>query len=295
MRNAETGTDRRLGGWGNWLAPIIAAAIAGLYCTAFFVRPPSSWPSPWSSIGAPGRWLVSQLRIAFYQPDVDPQTVVMVGGATFFALAAGVVPWLIMASLRRGRPSDLGMRLPNPIGWRLLIVGFLIALPFVAWMARGEGFAAMYLPKFQRAPAAAVAYYFVNFFVEHFFFHGVMLAAFRRQGRWPDLVGVSTSAKNGVRRGLQWFGLAQATGDARGWRRITRWIGLPEGCLFAMVASAALFGWIHMSKDPREFLLSFPGGVALAYIAYRTNTWLVPFALHALTAGTACLLALAWS
>lgn len=295
MRNAETGTDRRFGGWSNWLAPLIAAAIACLYCTAFFVRPPSSWPSPWSSIGGPGRWLVSQLRTAFYQSDVDPQAIVMLGGATFFALAAGVVPWLIMAFLRRGRPSDLGMRLPNRIGWRLLIVGFLIALPFVVWMTRGERFAQMYLPKLQRAPATGVTYYFVNFFVEHFFFHGVMLAAFRRQGRWPDLVGVATSAKNGVRRVLQWFGLAQPTGDARGWTRITRWIGLPEGCLFAMVASAALFGWIHMSKDPREFLLSFPGGVALAYIAYRTNTWLVPFALHALTAGTACLLALAWN
>jgi membrane protease YdiL (CAAX protease family) len=82
--------------------------------------------------------------------------------------------------------------------------------------------------------------------------------------------------------------MAQPLGEARGFSRITCWLGLPTGCPIAIFASAALFGLIHGTKDFRELLLSIPGGIALAYLAYRTNSWLTPFVLHALTAGTAC-------
>ncbi len=65
-------------------------------------------------------------------------------------------------------------------------------------------------------------------------------------------------------------------------------INLPDGCLLAVLASAMLFGLVHLGKDPRELMLSLPGGIALGYLAYRTNTWLIPLALHLATAGTAC-------
>ena len=54
-----------------------------------------------------------------------------------------------------------------------------------------------------------------------------------------------------------------------------------------MVTSATLFGVVHIGKDPREMLLSVPGGLALAYVAYRSNSWLIPYILHLATAGTA--------
>ena len=56
--------------------------------------------------------------------------------------------------------------------------------------------------------------------------------------------------------------------------------------------SALLFAAVHLGKDPRELILSLPGGIALGYISYRTNTWLIPFLLHASTAGMACALML---
>jgi membrane protease YdiL (CAAX protease family) len=75
--------------------------------------------------------------------------------------------------------------------------------------------------------------------------------------------------------------------------RLTRWIGLPADCVPAILTSTTLFGLVHVGKDPRELLLSLPGGVALAYIAYRTNSWLTVFVLHLATAGTAFLMIVA--
>jgi membrane protease YdiL (CAAX protease family) len=68
--------------------------------------------------------------------------------------------------------------------------------------------------------------------------------------------------------------------------RIARWLGLPEGCLWAMTLQALLFGLVHFGKAPAELLMSFPGGLALAYVAYRCNSFLVPMLLHAATALT---------
>ena len=43
---------------------------------------------------------------------------------------------------------------------------------------------------------------------------------------------------------------------------------------------------VHLGKDWREAVLSLPGGIAVAYVAYRGDSWGIPFLLHALTAGT---------
>ena len=66
---------------------------------------------------------------------------------------------------------------------------------------------------------------------------------------------------------------------------VAAWLGLMPGCGFAIFASAALFALIHVGKDWREAALSFPGGLAIAYIAYRGDSWLIPFLLHSMTAG----------
>ena len=66
--------------------------------------------------------------------------------------------------------------------------------------------------------------------------------------------------------------------------------GLPDGCLVAIVCSGFLFAAVHLGKNPRELLLSLPGGLASAYLAYRCNSWLVPATLHvAVAAVTAAL------
>ncbi len=206
-------------------------------------------------------------------------------------IVAVVVPSVLMLAIGRRRPGDFGCRMPNRIAWRIVLVGYVVSLPVLAWMVRGPVMANYYHDQLHRAGATLfVGYYAVNMFCEHFLFHGVLLALFRRELRWPAPPPVLPVTAAGVGRVLQWFGFAQPTGTASGLRRWTRWLGLPDGCEVAIVASAVLFGVIHLGKDPRELLLSLPGGVALAFFAYRGNSWLAPFVLHLATAGTAFLM-----
>jgi hypothetical protein len=341
---------------------VVAMTLAGAYCLVFLARPPQSWRAYLPAATATGPlWVLRQIDAGYAALGVE-----LVGrqlrDGTYLLLMSGAVPWLALALVRRGRPYDLGCRRPNRFAWRLIAVGYVGSLPLLVWMVGGSSFASHYLPQLQRVGFWPFAlYYLVNMASEHFFFHGVLLAAFRSDWRWPapprEVAWSDTgewhahareprcSSSGNVprrawawhpasrwmlRRGLQWLGLAQpvarpeyassAEGDrsptARSTTaaprnmvasrdavvpgstvgsRITGWLGLPGGCVPAIVASAVLFSLVHVGKDARELLLSLPGGVALGYLAYRTNTWLTPFVLHLATAGTACLMMLAFA
>jgi hypothetical protein len=201
---------------------------------------------------------------------------------------AGIIPWFAATAIGLRRPAFIGTRAPNRYAPRILLVSYLLAFPFLVWMVRSPAIGPYYMKQLDRLGITTyLAFYLVNMLTEHFLLHGVVLGVCHGDGRWP-VVTDEASASAGAPRGfLVWLGLAQPTGDARGWERFRRWIGLPSGCLPAMVTSAMLFGLVHLGKDLRELVLAFPGGVAQAYLAYRTNSWLTPFALHLATAATA--------
>lgn len=203
---------------------------------------------------------------------------------TFFFVTALVVPWIVMAVLKRGRPNDIGWRKPNPLLLRLVGCSFLVALPFIYWMVSHADFYESYEQKYSDKSMISVALYYVwILFCEHLFFEGLMLGAFREGGRWPAPARLSKIEGSGFLRVLQWIGVAQPTGEAKGVRKITRWLGLPDGCLGAVLLSGLLFWLVHAGKNPREQLLSYPGGTFLAYLAYRCNSWHAPYLLHAST------------
>ncbi|NOT00996.1 MAG: CPBP family intramembrane metalloprotease [Phycisphaerales bacterium] len=264
------------------------------YCVCFFITP-RQW------LGETGRSVVRGVKQpvdTFVRGSLTTFTEVtgiqlpshtFVRHGVYLFLVSVVIPWTLMAVLRRGRPVEIGFRRPNVIALRVLVCSFAVALPFLWWMVGSAGFASGYKPHLRSAGAVLfLVYYAVNMTGEHFLFHGIMLAAFRRQLRWPEPAVVEPVGGLGLRRAATWLGLAQTGGDARGHRRITRWLGLPTGCVPAVLWSAVLFCAIHAGKDQRELLLSFPGGAVLAYLAYRTNSWLTPYVLHLATAGTAC-------
>ncbi len=195
-----------------------------------------------------------------------------------------VVPWVFMALIGRGTPREIGLRWPNRVGWRLIGVGYVVALPALLVMAWSPDMTSYYRRELTHQTIGQfVGTYMTVFVAEHFFFHGVLLALLRADRRWPVVSEPAAVEGSWPRKVARWVGLAQPTGDAVGIRGVARWIGLPDGCLWAMLMQSALFGWIHLGKAPAEFAFSFPGGLALAYVAYRCNSMMVPMVLHLAT------------
>lgn len=267
----------------------VSIVLSALYCLVLLMPRFARTLGPLSAVRPWFHRLAKNVLVAFGAEEARLELRL----GFFFILILLIIPWLAMLCAGRGRPWDIGLRSPNRIGWRILAIGFLLALPFQIWMVNSPGFARYYVPQIERAGLTVfLLYYTAVLLGEHFFFHGVLLATCRSGGRWPSPPPLSNDAGTAVGRILQWIGLCQPVDSATGVRRLTRWIGLRDGCLLAVFASAALFTAIHIGKDPRELLLSFPGGVGLAYVAYRTNTWLIPYLLHAATAAIACALML---
>lgn len=204
-----------------------------------------------------------------------------------------VVPWLVMAAISRGRPRDIGLRAPNRIGWRLIPLAYLLSVPALFLMARAPSTRLWYEKQLAgRSMLDLLGTYLVVIVAEHFTFHGVLLGLLRSDRRWPVIEKDAAVEGPFWQKALRFVGLAQPTSGRAGADKAMGWLGLPEGCLAAMVYSAAVFGVCHIGKSPSEALLSFPGGLALGYVAYRSNSLLVPLALHVATGLTA--LAFVW-
>ena len=262
----------------------LAMVATSLYVVVVIVVP-QKWPFPeLRPYGQRSRAFVYEVIQSIYAWADLANPPLLLQHCTFFFVTALVVPWIVMALLRRGRPHDIGWRKPNPLLLHLVGCSFLVALPFLYWMVSHPNFYEFYLRRYSDNSMISVALYYVwVLFCEHLFFEGLMLGAFREGGRWPAPAGICTISSTGFRRVLRWIGMAQPTGEAKGIQRITRWVGLPDGCLGAVLLSGLLFGMVHAGKNPRELLLSFPGGTFLAFLAYRCNSWHAPYLLHAST------------
>ncbi|MCH7591441.1 MAG: CPBP family intramembrane metalloprotease [Planctomycetes bacterium] len=281
------------------------AAIT-LYVVWLLVLPPSWLGSAMRSLWhAPQSWVRGLLRRGLVEIGFEEPTRFLQSQAYYIVLAL-VVPYVVCVLLRRGRPADTGWRKPNRYLFRIVGCSYLFAIPFLFWMVQSPSFTAYYHRYLTAGYTTLITYYVVILFCEHFFFEGVMLAAFRAEGRWPAPVGpafqpVKIPARrekvrptsSGRRRVAQWFGVACPTGSARGVQRVTRWLGVPDGCVGAILLSGVLFGLIHWGKAGREFLLAFPGGIFLSVLAYRCNSWHAPYLLHAGTVTAAAVMFLA--
>lgn len=269
-----------------------ATAVIGLGA-AFYLLLFWSQRAPWAP--AWFRWMQNGIRHFF---EVAMTALVRAFGAQSLPIGwrwAGtsvvmgiLLPWLFMALIRRGHPRDIGLRLPNRIGWRILPAGYLLALPALYAMASSPATRTWYRKQLEgRTALALVATYLVVLVAEHFMFHGILLALLRRERRWPVIPPPAKVEGPLWQKALRFLGLAQPSSGETGLPRALRWLGIPEDCLGAMVFQAVMFGICHIGKSPSEALLSFPGGLALGYLAYRGGSTLVPMTLHMATGLTA--------
>jgi len=265
--------------------------VAATYCLLFLVRPGPTWPDfVRETMTACTSAVYSRISLLLEWIGVHRPEPVL-GQGLYLVVVTGLVPLLAARLLMRAPLTAIGCRRPNRVGWHLLAVAFVLSIPFLVFMALGPGMVAFYMPTVKRAGYALfLSYYAINMLTEHFFLHGVMLAALRSDWRWPTPApGPEHHDGRLWRRLLAYIGLG---GPSRypGQSGIAGWLQLAPGCVFAMVGSAALFALVHVGKDWREAVLSIPGGLAVAYIAYRSDSWLTPFLLHAMTAGATLVL-----
>ena len=279
--------------WTSHALSVAIAAAAAIYVSLFWVRAQLWMPRGFRDVIRQfhlfaGRQVTAATALVDWTPTGR-------WGWALVSLAMGLVlPWLVMVLIGRGRPRDLGLRWPNRIGWRLIAVGYIGSLPLLVLMASSAATRAYYEHEITHWSLGRLfGPYLIVLIAEHFLFHGVLLAALRPGRRWPTVPTPAPVDGGVVHRVARWIGLAQPTECARGLGRLGRWIGLPDVCWGALLLQTALFGLVHVGKSPAEVAMSFPGGLAMGYVAYRCNSWLVPMVLHAGT-GLSVLVLIRW-
>ena len=129
---------------------VAAVALSTVYSFALLVRPSASWPTQLREpIRALRRGLFGLID-AGYEIFGIPQAAPELRWSAYFLLTSALIPWVVLGLARRGRPYDIGFRRPNRIGWRMVIVGCLLALPFQIWMVNSPTFDQQYMPQIER-------------------------------------------------------------------------------------------------------------------------------------------------
>ena len=249
-----------------WVLSILFVIVGTIYVAGFWGRAADRLlPAPlnkWSHVYLSDEvrsWWVSHVAV---NSSRRMQRAMLECAASFaFGL---VVPAVVLRCAGR-RLADAGLGLPNRLGCRLVLVSVVLSIPFGLWLL------SVYpdLPV-RRWIEEGYLYLMLCMVPEHFLISGVFVAMLLPGRRLPQ---VSVAPLEGSRRVrvLRWLGLAQP-GEGRGGSRVVAWFGLTGISLMAIVVSGLLFGMVHVGKSGLELALSFPGGVAVAYVTLRSRS-----------------------
>jgi len=250
--------------WGNfrgrlWPGPV--RAYAGWATRA-------AWRWYCQGVGVGGKNVVLQYRLVWLAASV---------------VLGAVVPLVLMAALRR-RPADVGLGLPNRWGRRMILVGLAIVLPMALIFAferrakpdpvaatigvrEGLVLIGVSVPEHVLLTGVAVALLLPSMRLPERTEDLAKSGAFCRAGRRPALPG---SLRGYV---LSWLGLGSPArpGDSVA-RRLLAWWGLEPDGWWAILGGGFLFGIVHVGARPIELVTSFPGGLLLCYVTYRSRS-----------------------
>jgi hypothetical protein len=169
-------------------------------------------------------------------------------------------------------PRALGMGRMAQHGWRIVAVGFVIALPVLVWVGLQPGIYRYYAKMFTADGYSPLLANAVVIVVEHAFIEGLLLAlALPRGWRFEEL-----GAEPARRGRLAWLGF----GNTEGGRGLLDWIGIPPVVLPALVGQALVFGLVHAGKEVSELVTAFPGGFGLGLLTYRIRSVWPSVLLH---------------
>ncbi len=190
------------------------------------------------------------------------------------AVALWLVVWVVLGMIVPAvllylsglKLNDVGMRMPNILGGRMIILGIVVSIPFGLLLLKSKNYDTA-----QNPLNPEYMMMLLSMIPEHFLVTGVCTALMLPRRRLPNEVSLDPVEGNLIKKGLRWFGLAQGSANT-GSNRIVDWLGLTWVSLFAIVASGAVFRMIHLGKNDLELMLSFPGGVAIAYMTIRSHS-----------------------
>jgi hypothetical protein len=223
------------------------------------------WDAAHGALGAPDYWR-------------DYVLVSVVGGV--------LLPLVLTRTIGPRTLDALGVRAPSRAALAVLAALYVALLPLVGVMSLHPAFRAGLDEALHRSRWFALAVP-VGMGAEHFFFHGVLLAWLHPSGAFPPASELD--------RPLIWPGERLEDGTRASVAASIASLAIPRSCLVPCLLSGPLFWAIHVGKPDPELWLSLPAGVIFAWLAYRTNGFVVPLVLHASLPATAALIALATS
>jgi hypothetical protein len=257
-----------------WIVSFVLLLVGIVYITSFGGRAADLLPEPfnrWSYVYYPllEPWWYRNVFVGLSQYSQH----VLLRLATNMVLGL-IVPAALLLLCRR-KLTDVGIGLPNILGWRIIIVSIAISIPFGLWLLAS-------MPDRSNMSLTNFGYYcgLLIIIPEHFLICGTYVAIMLPDRKLPHPVSMAPVEGNPVIRLLRWLGLAQPS-LIPGHNRFLAWFGLSGASLFAILVSGILFGIVHIGKPHTlELILSFPGGVAVAYITLRSHSIWPAIAAH---------------
>lgn len=271
-------------GWHPWRRFVVVLTLGTLYVTTFWGGFGHAWPRwvRWYTgcvLEQAWRWYHrGAAQVGWLDGPVSGMMQYRLVWLAVSVVMGAVVPLALAWGLGR-RGAELGLRRSNRWGWRVVAVCAVVVVPFALLLALerlGPG----------RVPWAGMPMWgwagvmLGVSFPEHFLLTGVGVAVFLRDWRLPTPAPLAPVEGAALRRALRWLGLGQpGRPNARWGSRALAWWGLDADGLRAIVGGGLLFGVVHVGAGPLELVTSFPGGMAVCYVSYRSGSiwpgWLV--------------------
>jgi len=250
-----------------WIVSCGVFVAAAIYVCAFWSRLPGYLPTPLNQFA----FLHERLIGAWWREHVVPQGPAYRSEYLLWAANSVVIGLLVplaLIAVARKSPSDMGLGWPNALGLRITLAAILLSVPFGLWVLAAD------------PPAMAQVWHDFRYIglcggvamiPEHFLLCGVTVALLLPERKLPRDVPLAPVEGAALKRLLRWLGLAQETPDNRH-GVLLAWLGLTPASSTAILGSGLLFLIVHIGEPRVEFLLAFPGGVAIAYMTVRCRS-----------------------
>lgn len=275
---------------------VLLLPLLTLYVTAFWGHFGLAWPAPirrYTGFVMQGCWQFYRDHVAIEGNILVHSRLVWMAVSVVFG---GLLPLSVMALLKRW-PADVGVGLPNRWGWRVLLICLLVVAP-LSFVFANEQLAGQPTATARVNALSPLIHALVIVGVsipEHILLTGICVALFLPDYRLPAPVPPRTSSLGPfcflsggrlsapmylapmegslMKRALRWLGLSQPSDPEAGrLQRLLAWWGLDIPGFWAIVGGGMLFGIVHIGARPIEFLTSFPGGMAVCYLTYRSRS-----------------------